>query len=512
MSDCINTIHKMDYYINRSAEVDFLEIADRCVKGNLLLWDTYYLDTSGYKGNIFNVQFETDAVLKKEYLFAMDYLSYVLTAYQKTGKEIYKQTFEKLICEFHEYLQEHPPFYSELPIYTQILLFIKALDILEKIPWQEDFFKLLLQYTDWLMDDKNYCFGNNHGLLEDLALLHISVLFQEKPEVKTWQERAIQRTTKLFDAAYYSDFANNENSIVYFDFNNYLYEQMIKFCNYYQISGTEKIEERLKKSKEVLNIFAHKDKSFPLIGDGEVFYGKESNPCSQLFPDIGIAIVKVEEVYLSLKEKTVFQAHAHADISSITIRYQDIDVIMDSGQYNYDRYSPVNRFLRSSAGHSGIFPVFADGMFLKEFCDAMKKSEITEFRHHGNYAGVKGEYQLKDVRVCREISVFPNEVIIKDSWSCEKPTVMRQRWVIPKELLPYSRFTASKRTLESRVGKIRFQYEIISETEQALTTVNFGVAAPRYNDYETTMLLDTIAENILSGEIIAKISFWEESS
>lgn len=510
MSDCTNIIRKMDYYIDRSIQVDFLEIANECTEGNLFLWDIHYLDTGGQKGNIFNFQFETEAILKKEYLFAMDYLSYVLTAYQKTGKEIYRQTFEKIICEFHEYLKEQPPFYSELPVYAQTLLFIKALDILEKIPWQEDFLKLLLQYADWLMDDNNHHFNHNHGLFEDLALLHISILFQEKPEAKAWQERAIQRIEKLFDTAYYSDFTNNENSIRYFELNNYLYEQIVGFCSYYQIADMCKLKKRLEKSKEILNIFAHKDTSFPLIGDGQVFHGQKSNQCSQLFPDIGIAIVKVEEVYVSFKEKTVLQSHAHTDVSSMTARYQDIDFIMDSGQYNYDRYSPVNRFLRSSAGHSGIFPVFADGMFLGEFCEAMKKSEITEFEHQGSSARVKGEYQLKDARVCREISVFSNEILVRDSWTCEKPTVMRQRWIIPKELLPYSRFTVSKQTLESRAGNVRFKYEILSETEQALTTVNFGVAAPHYNDCETTMLLDTITENTLSGEIIAKISFWEE--
>lgn len=55
------------------------------------------------------------------------------------------------------------------------------------------------------------------------------------------------------------------------------------------------------------------------------------------------------------------------NLGSITARYKNIDFILDCGQYNYDRYTPINRYLRSSAGHSGFYPMFADNMFQKEF-------------------------------------------------------------------------------------------------------------------------------------------------
>lgn len=511
MYECKNIFRKMDYYTDRSATIHFLDVADRCTKGELYLWDTYSFHINNYKGNVFEYKFNSDVIVKREYLFAMDYLSYVLTALKRTGKEIYKITFEKIIHQFHSYLEMKGPFYSDLPVYAQTLLFIKAIDVLGSIPYQNDFFELLVKYAEWLMDDENYCFDGNHGLFHDLALLHISVLFENRSDAKKWQKHALQRTLKLFEVAYYQDFTNNENSLLYFHFNNYLYEQIIRFCNHYHIDGISKIENRLGESKEALTVFARNDKSFPLLGDGSIFYSEERNNRSCLFADIGIAIIKLNETYVSFKCKTVFQAHAHADISSITARYQNIDFLVDTGQYNYDRYSPINRFLRSSAGHSGIFPIFADGMFQKEFCNAIKYASITAYEHHGDHAYAKGEYQLNHVRVCRRIFISPNELRVQDSWTSEVPTVMRQRFIIPKELIAHSRFTASKRTLESSVGDVRFRYEITSDQAQQLTTVQFGVAAPQYNSYETTMLLDTIAENTLSGEIVAKISFWEES-
>lgn len=511
MSDGTNVFRKMDYYVDRCTKKDFITVADCCIRNDLILWDSYRFDINGYEGNIFEHKFKDDSLLKREYLFAMDYLSYVLTAFKKTEKEVYKITFEKIIEQFHAYLETNDSFYNEFPIYAQTLLIIKALDILGNIPHQDDFFALLIKYTDWLIDDGNYNFDNNHGLFHDLALLHISVLFESCPDAKKWRKHALQRIANLFDIAYYHDFTNNENSLLYFQFNNYLYEEIIKFCNHYHIDDIQRIEKKLEKSKEALIVFAHNDKSFPLVGDGAIFYSEERNSRSCLFSDIGVAIIKLNETYVSFKCKTVFQAHAHADISSITARYQNIDFLIDTGQYNYDRYSPINRFLRSSAGHSGIFPIFADGMFQKEFCKAIKYAGVTAYEHHGDHAYAKGEYQLNHVQVCREIFFSPNELRVQDKWTSEVPTVMRQRFIIPKELIAHSRFTASKRTLESSVGNVKFRYEITYEQAQQLTTVHFGVAAPQYNSYETTILLDTIIENTLSGEIVAKISFWEES-
>lgn len=502
---------KMDYYTDRSLRSDFINIADQCTNGILVLWNVHYYDINNYKGNFFCHKFEgVDAIIKQEYLFAMDYLSYVLTAYKKTGKEIYKSTFEKIINLFHEYLKTDEPVYNELSIYAQTLLFIKAFDVLGYIPFQNDFLKLLKKYAGWLMDDNNYVNDNNHGMFQNLALLHISVLLGKCSETYLWRKCAIERVKRLFEFHYYTDFTNNENSMTYFRFNNYLYEQAIRFCRHYDIKGIEEIESKLDKSIEAFNTFAHEDCSLPLIGDGSIVNSVESNRYSRLFAGIGIAILKVDKIYMSFKCKTVFQPHAHTDVSSITARYKDIDFLIDTGQYNYDRYTPTNRYMRSSAGHSGIFPIFVDNMFQKEFCDSLTCSDITAYEYDGISAFVRGEYHIRDIYVQREIFVFANEIRIRDSWHSGKPTVMRQRFIIPKELIENSKFMVSQQTLKSEVNNVKFKFEIISDIPDVLTVTQFGLAAPQYNAYEETMILDTFAENTLVGEITAKIIVQED--
>ena len=86
------------------------------------------------------------------------------------------------------------------------------------------------------------------------------------------------------------------------------------------------------------------------------------------------------------------------------------------------------------------------------------------------------------------------------------------RCVIPKTMIENANFTVSRRTLETAVDKVRFRFEISSDLPDALTVVQFGIAAPDYYAYEETMLLDTFAENTLSGKITARITFEEEES
>lgn len=512
MSENIYLLNKMEFYYDRGeGKSNYIEIADKCTNGIWVLWDKCELDCNVLEGNVFLHKFNGEDIrLKRDYLYAMDYVSCVLSAYRETGKKIYKFTFERVMEQFHEYVMTVGPVYAELPVMGQTLLIIKAVDIFGEIPYQRDWIQLLIKYSAWLMDDNNYFFENNHGLFFDLALLHISVFLKGHPKTKMWCKHALERTCKLFSVAYYNDCTNNEHSITYFSHNNILYSIIIAFCKNYDITGLSDMECKLNRAKEALNTFAHKDRSFPIIGDGSVFYSDESNDCSQLFPDIGIAIVKIKDLYLSFKCKTIFQAHAHIDVSSISARYKNIDFIIDSGQYNYNSYTPINRFVRSSAGHSGIFPVFADDFFQKEFCQELSDCDIMEYRYDEESACVKGQYRLRDVRVCRKIIICENEITIRDSWKCERPTTMRQRFVIPKELIEHCRFTVSQRLVETRVGNTCFKYQIIPSSEDAITEVQFGVAAPKYYEYETTMLLDTYVDSSISGEITARISFWEE--
>lgn len=507
--------NKMTYYYDRWENMSSLDIADKCLENCLYLWRNYSMTPDMVNGNIFFNRFSGgDARTKNEYLFTMDYMSILLSAYKKTTKEAYKEKFFELYHMFIEYIDQNDPLNNgielDLPILGQVLLVIKAVDIWGRIPNQDKIRDLFKRYADWLMDRSAWIVDNNHGLFQIIAQFHLSVFMQDSYPIQEWRQSAIEHLSLLYKRAYYSDYTNNEYSLSYFNYNNYLYTSICDFCDFYKIEGIKEIRSAIEESKKALTIFAHSDGSFPVIGDGAVFYDDSWNTDSKLFSEGNVAVVKIDELYFSFKNRTEIQAHAHVDLTSITARYKNIDFLIDSGQYNYDRYTPINRFVRSAAGHSSIFPLYADGLFLLDLCNRISYSRISDYHKDPDSARVVGEYQLDDVAVTREIKAERNSMAIKDRWRCDKPTAIRQRFVIPQVLLENSRFSYDAHLLESNVEGIHFKYQIITDIPNALTTVQFGVAAPEYNMFETTMLLDTIAENSTEGEITAVITFEEE--
>ena len=49
----INSSFKMDFYYDRAIGKDYMEIADKCIDGILVLWDKSYLDANLCEGNVF---------------------------------------------------------------------------------------------------------------------------------------------------------------------------------------------------------------------------------------------------------------------------------------------------------------------------------------------------------------------------------------------------------------------------------------------------------------------------
>jgi len=509
---------RMELYFDRSDTWNDRKqekVANDCLKNQILLWDCHSICFDDIEGNPFLFRFSgIDCVLKNEYLMSLDFMSVLLSVYKNTGKEVYKEKYLELFSFFVDYINLKNPLMDgvemDLPIMGQIFLAAKMLDILGYIPNENDYYRLMELYGTWLLNEDNWKTKDNHGLFQILSLLHLSVLLEDSKAKDKFRSSAIRYLKLLYSNVYLEDGVNREYSFLYFSYNNALFRRVIDFCRFYNIDLDSEIEEGIETAEKAFLTLANLEGVYPVIGDGHVLKGKESNDISRLFPDGKIAVVKLGKIYLTFKNGTEFTTHAHADLMSITARYNDFDIVIDSGQYNYERYSPINRFVRSSAGHSSIFPLFADGLFLREFCGRISSSKISVFEVNEEYARIIGEMEIDDVCTRREILVYCSKIVVTDSWECRVPRAIRQRFVVPQIMLEHSRFSASDRTLSSRVKNADIKYVISAEDGNTITLVNFGVASPEYNMYETTMLLDTIAENSLQGKITATISISEE--
>lgn len=512
------TICPMEYFAERVGGISSCKkIADELLEDRVWLHrDIYYKPVTE---NIFDTIFDFDVNVNREYLFSMDYLSALLSVYREFKEEKYHRKFLKIVEQFLAYCERgmfFPNKDDDLIICAQTLMFIKSFSIIKyENSLKSKITALLYKYAVYCHNDENYNDENNHGLFTDLALLHLSVLFKALPEAEEWKEHAVKRVLKLFAITFYEDGFNIEGSLSYFRLNLLQYQTIVKFCDVYNISGVNVLEKKIENAEQVFYSFARKGGSFPMIGDGNEMVLKEYNDNSALYPNAGICVVKVGEMYLTFKCKGVMQAHSHVDDTSITARFRTIDLTLDSGQYNYDRYHPINRYLRTSGGHSGIFPIFVDGFGLREYLARRSFCEINKFYFDSDKERylISGGYELDEgkIKVWRDIIVKAECIEVKDSWICSSPQNMRQRFVLPGNLLDRSRFTVSKRIFEAKVEQYAIRYEIKTGGAFVTTTMNFGVLSKKYEEFEPTILLDTVAENSREGEITAIITVYERN-
>ena len=202
--------NKMIYYYDRWENMSSLDIADKCLENCLYLWKNYSMTPDMVNGNIFLNRFSgEDARTKNEYLFTMDYMSILLSAYKKTTKEAYKEKFFELYHMFIEYIDQNDPLNNgielDLPILGQVLLVIKAVDIWGRIPNQDKIRDLFKRYADWLMDRSAWIVDNNHGLFQIIAQLHLSVFMPDSYPIQEWRKCAIEHLQLLYKRAYYGD-------------------------------------------------------------------------------------------------------------------------------------------------------------------------------------------------------------------------------------------------------------------------------------------------------------------
>ena len=506
------TICPMEYFAERTGSLNgCIKIADKLLDDRIWLHrDIYYKPAVE---NIFDTVFDFDVNVNREYLLSMDYLSALLTVYRELKEERHKEKFLEIVGQFFDYFERgmfSPTKDDDLIICAQTLMFVKSFSIIDyEKSLNAKIIDLLYKYAVYCHNDENYNDENNHGLFTDLALLHLSVLFGTLFEAEEWRKHAMKRVLKFFDATFYKDGFNIEGSLSYFRLNLLQYRTIVKFCNAYNISGVGALEKKIENAEQIFYSFARKDGSFPMIGDGTEIVLKEYNDISALYPDAGICVVKMGEMYLTFKCKGIMQAHTHVDDMSITARFQTFDLALDSGQYNYDRYHPVNRYLRTSGGHSGIFPLFADGLGLREYLGRRNFGGVNKFELNKETCLISGGYELDggEIKVYRDITVKPECIEVRDSWTCSRPQNMRQRFILPAKFLDKSRYTASKSIFETSAEEYDIRYEIKAGGKvSAVTTMNFGVLSKKYGEMESTVLLDTTAECSMRGEITALIT------
>lgn len=280
----------------------------------------------------------------------------------------------------------------------------------------------LKYWSDWLSKAKHYT-RNNHGLMGSIALLHSAVQFGAMPFADRYLDVATTRVFELGKSSFDRDGLCNENTIGYHNFNLHCYRGLLEFCKHYGLSETlvNFLEETILRATRALEFCVWQDGSIPPLGDSAVYRTKTiSRNKSRCFFDSGFAVVKNDDLYLSILCGAPTETHKQVDDSSMTLRFMNRDILIDGGSYTFDRTDPYRRCVASSLGHSGVFLKEFDGLLRREYLRKFGpvSGHIERFEESDEGVRVKCSYSIRGGRAVFIRNIFvcwPDEVAIVDS-------------------------------------------------------------------------------------------------
>ena len=280
----------------------------------------------------------------------------------------------------------------------------------------------LKYWSDWLLNGSNYE-KNNHGLMGSIALLHSSIQFGDAPYSKAYLDVATRRIIELGKSSFDRDGLCNENTIGYHNFNVSCYRSLLEFGKHHGLSETliKFLEDLILRATKALEFCVWQDGSIPPIGDSPVYRLKiPSRNEPHCFFESGFAVVKNDDLYLSILCGAPTEIHKQVDDSSITLRFMNRDILVDAGSYLYDRTDPHRRCVESSLGHSGLFLKEFDGLLRSEFLRKFGpvSGKIERFEEGVDGVRIQCVYSVSNGRTVFTRHIFvcwPDEVAIVDS-------------------------------------------------------------------------------------------------
>jgi hypothetical protein len=400
-------------------------------------------------------QFSNNPSSGTMWLLSLDFIGRLIATYEKYSLE---SLFHYAISSADQFI-----LYAKHKDNSEKIKFIRSRDhsaavrvkcfvrLIERIKNKDEnrkniYIKELDKWLQWLSSpDLHY--NNNHGLMSATALLTGDYFLRGKHGELS--KLGIDRIASIIEAAYDNNGMCNENTIGYHNYNILLYQKISDFLRIHDIHPKEKenIDYKIINAIKTTQRCIRQDQTIPPIGDSPVYKLKiPSINESFIWPDSGFAVIKNDDFYLSIQCGSRSEYHKQMDDSSITLRYKGIDILLDAGSYSYDRRTGLGRYMESSSGHSGFFPVQFDNLLRREVLSKYGKISggITEFSANSNGAEITCSYQIPKLhaQIIRRIQIIiPNKVMITDKVICDSAyqkgmTSWVQRFLLGEFLCP----------------------------------------------------------------------------
>jgi hypothetical protein len=399
----------------------------------LPLYTGELMEVSLARGVQWDRTFATQANSSLMHLLSLDVIGGLLSTFQQRNDDHALQFAVVALRSFLDYSGKtgHQSSIGRIPsadhsAATRVRVLIKFIQVMRER--QDADHALLIKvcdclkyWSDWLSKPKHYS-RNNHGLMGSIALLHSAVQFGATPHASAYFVVATTRIVELGKGSFDREGLCNENTIGYHNFNLKLYRSLVVFCKHYGLSETlvNFLEQTILRATRALEFCVWQDGSIPPLGDSAVYRTKTvSRNKSRWFSESGFAVVKNEDLYLSILCGAPTETHKQVDDSSITLRFMNRDILIDGGSYTFDRTDPYRRCIASSLGHSGLFLKEFDGLLRREFVRKFGPvlGKIERFEESSDGVRVSCRYSVRNGRISfiRKIFVcWPDEVAIVD--------------------------------------------------------------------------------------------------
>lgn len=414
---------------------DFIATAEEIVDGGL------YVHASWPVVKVENILWDEDPYTDTTwcfYLHSLDIVGYLMNAYELKSAESYLKKAQEIIKSWimanpSKENQMSPAAWKDHSVANRVVNMIHFWTYYEKSTiYNEDFankMKASLNlHGDFLEDDNNHTFTNNHGIFQDRSLIELAIIFPDFPNSKRWYDKAINRFMQHVEKDISPSGVHLEHSDAYHIIVMRLFSSIDEFLRYHKRERTE-LTSLLNQMEEFLAYATKPNYRIPTNGDSGpdrigflvekdiknpyLLYAKSKGKMGKkpaksiLYKDAGTAIIRNnwkfdnQQLYLRFLAAFHSKVHKHADDLSFLLSIGETDYFVDSGKYNYRERDEYRQYFRSTLAHNTItinkksYPI--DGKLIG-------KSKITNFKDDEQYTFVQGQHKLyPGVTVTRSI-------------------------------------------------------------------------------------------------------------
>ncbi|MFD1451539.1 heparinase II/III domain-containing protein [Oceanobacillus sojae] len=361
------------------------------------------------------------------YLHSLGSINYLMNAYEDEKKNIYIEKAKEIITSWEKANNSHSKpvsryAWKDHSTANRVVAIIYFWSIyinseLYEAKFEKELVLLLEKHGEFLYDDKNYNFRNNHGVFQDKALIELSIIFPQILNSNLWYEKAADRLLRYVNKFVSENGVHKENSSAYHILMLRLLREIDEFLSYHEKSIPE-LRRTIFKMEEHLAYIVKPNGIVPMTGDSGpdsirfIHMNEIKNPKMRyvrskgkkgkkpenevVYKDEGIAIFKdnlkaKKELYIYFTAAFHSLAHKHADDLSFLLTIGNTDFFVDSGKYNYQEKDEYRKYFRSTFAHNSVT---VDRETYELSSNQLGKSKVIKYGIKDDYSFVVGVHEL----------------------------------------------------------------------------------------------------------------------